>query len=172
MSPQLGYSDSRQGPTRFRSEGSADAVAGALFLCRAIAISDPAPGTTCGNHRANFPRHLGTSPRMVFAVQLYELTPRAGTTCLPLYALQARSRWFEPTCAHQVSAARWPFETLIRDSVTTAGNHRCMLPDAGRVPSGPGSIPFDHQRAVRRRQAPGPGRLTLAGFPIRGLICF
>jgi hypothetical protein len=35
------------------------------------------------------------------------------------------------------------FETLIGGPVTTAGNHRCMLPDGG-VPSGHGSIPFDH----------------------------
>jgi hypothetical protein len=47
------------------------------------------------------------------------------------------------------------FETLIGDPVTTAGNHRCMLPDGERVPGGHGSIPLDHQgRAVRRRQAP------------------
>ena len=39
------------------------------------------------------------------------------------------------------------FETLIGNPVTTAGNHRCMLPDGGRVPSGHGSIPFDHQGA-------------------------
>jgi hypothetical protein len=32
-------------------------------------------------------------------------------------------------------------------ALTTAGNHRCMLPDGGRVPSGPGSIPFDYQGA-------------------------
>jgi hypothetical protein len=29
-----------------------------------------------------------------------------------------------------------------------------MLPDGGRVPSGHGSITFDHQGAPRRRQAP------------------
>jgi hypothetical protein len=31
-------------------------------------------------------------------------------------------------------------ETLIGDPVTTAGNHRCMLPDGGRVPKGRGGI--------------------------------
>ena len=30
------------------------------------------PGTTCGNHRANYPRHLGTLPAIVFAGQLHE----------------------------------------------------------------------------------------------------
>jgi hypothetical protein len=41
-----------------------------------------------------------------------------------------------------VFAARWPFETLIGDPVTTAGNHRCMLPDGGRVPAPePGRLP-------------------------------
>jgi hypothetical protein len=38
-------------------------------------------------------------------------------------------------------------ETLIEDPVTTAGNHRCMLPYGGRVPRGHGSIPFDHEGA-------------------------
>jgi len=98
------------------------------------AISDATPGTTCGNHRANFPRHLRTSPGMVFAVQLYELTPRAGTRSLPLFALQARGHWFEPSCAHQVLQLDGLFETLIGDPVTTGGNHRCMLPDGRRVP--------------------------------------
>jgi hypothetical protein len=47
------------------------------------------------------------------------------------------------------------FETLIGNPVTTAGNHRCMLPDGRRVPSGHGSIPLRPPgRAVRRRQAP------------------
>jgi len=39
------------------------------------------------------------------------------------------------------------FGTLIGGPVTTAGNHRCMLPDGGRVPKGHGSIPFGHQGA-------------------------
>jgi hypothetical protein len=106
--PSWAVGDS-QGPTRFRSEGSTDAVAGAPLLCRAIAISDAAPGTTCGNHHANSPGHLRASPGMVFAVQLYELTPRAGTRSLPIFALQARGRWFEPSCAHQVRPyiSRW-----------------------------------------------------------------
>ena len=44
-----------------------------------------------------------------------------------------------------------PRKTLIGDSVTTAGNHWCMLPGGGSVRSGHGSIPFDHQGAPRRR---------------------
>ena len=36
-----------------------------------------APGTTCGNHRANYSRHLRASPGMVFAVQVHEPTRRA-----------------------------------------------------------------------------------------------
>ncbi len=57
-------------------------------------ISDADPGTTFGNHRANFPRHPGASPGMVFAVQLLELTPRAATRSLSLFALQARGHRF------------------------------------------------------------------------------
>ena len=36
------------------------------------AIPDAAPGTTSGNHRAHFPRHLRTSPGMVLAVRVHE----------------------------------------------------------------------------------------------------
>ncbi len=64
-------------------------------------IFDADPGTTFGNHRANFSRHPGASPGIVFAVQLLGLTPGAAMRSLFLFALQARSRWFEPTCAHQ-----------------------------------------------------------------------
>ena len=38
---------------------------------------------------------------MVFAVQLYELTPGTATQSLSLFALQARGHWFEPSCAHR-----------------------------------------------------------------------
>jgi hypothetical protein len=51
---------------------------GRSFLCRAIVISGAAPGTTCGNHRANYPRHLRASSGMVFAVQMHEQTRKAG----------------------------------------------------------------------------------------------
>ena len=39
---------------------------------------------------------------------------------MPYSASQARCRWFEPTCAHQVYAARWPFGNANR----RLGNHR------------------------------------------------
>jgi hypothetical protein len=45
------------------------------------------------------------------------------------------------------------FETLIGGLETTAGNHRCMLPDGGGVPGGQGCIPPAPGCAVRR-QAP------------------
>src|SRR5215470_4354208 len=50
-------------------------------------------------------------------------------------SLQARSRWFEPTCAHQVSQLDGLFRPLIGNSVTTAGNHRCMLTDGEGCPA-------------------------------------
>jgi len=73
-----GVPASRQAPTRFRSEGSTFAVAERSVLCRAIGISGTAPGTTCGNHRANYPRHPGTSRGIVFAVQVDGPTRRGG----------------------------------------------------------------------------------------------
>jgi hypothetical protein len=45
------------------------------------------------------------------------------------------------------------FETLIGDPGNHSREPPVHLPDGGRVPSGPGSIPFDHQGAPRRRQA-------------------
>jgi hypothetical protein len=53
-------------------------VTGAPSYAEAAAICDAAPGTTCGNHRAHFPRHLRTSPGMVLAVQAHEPTPEPG----------------------------------------------------------------------------------------------
>jgi len=51
---------------------------GRSFLCRAVVISGVAPGTTCGNHRANYPRHHRTPSGMVFAVQMHEPVRKAG----------------------------------------------------------------------------------------------
>jgi hypothetical protein len=82
-------------------------VAGAPFLCRAIAISGAAPGTTCGNHRADFPRHLRASPGTVFAVQLHELIAIAGARSFPIPPYKRGVRRFETYCAHN-------FEHLIR----------------------------------------------------------
>ncbi len=117
-------------------------------------ISGAAPGTTCGNHRANYPRHLRASSGMVFAVQMHELTRKAGRNpyLIPPYKRGgAGSNPAAPTKFLQLGGL---FETLIGDPVTTAGNHRCMLPDGEGVPRGHGGIPFDHQGAPRRRQAP------------------
>ena len=75
-----GVPASRQAPTRFPSEGSTFAVAERSVLCRAIGISGTAPGTTCGNHRANYPRHLRAHSGMIFAVQMpcLDSAPHAG----------------------------------------------------------------------------------------------
>jgi hypothetical protein len=45
------------------------------------------------------------------------------------------------------------FETLIGDSGTTAGNHRCMLPDGGGVPGGQGVHRSGPPGCAVRRQA-------------------
>jgi hypothetical protein len=62
-----------------------------------------------------------------------------------------------PVAPTKFSQLNGLFETLIGGSVTTAGNHRCMLPDGRRVPEGRGSIPFDH----RARRAPTAGTTAL-----------
>jgi hypothetical protein len=132
----------RQGPTRFRSEGSASTRwRAAPFLCRAIAISGAASGTTCGNHRADFPRHPGASQCVVFAGRAHEAGSVSWTFLWAVFALQARGHWFEPSCAHQGFQLDDIFETLIGGLGITAGNHRCMLPNGGGVPGGQGRIP-------------------------------
>src|SRR5580658_9038319 len=55
--------------------------------------ASPVPGgqgTTCGNHRAHFPRHPRTSPAMVSAGRVDELTSLAWADPRPCFALQAR----------------------------------------------------------------------------------
>jgi hypothetical protein len=100
------------------------------------------PGTTCGNHRAHFPRHPRASPGMVLAGHAHDPALSAGPILRPFSPLQARWRWFEPTCAHQVFPARRPFWNTDR----RLGNHGLEppvhAPRRGSVPSGQGSIPW------------------------------
>jgi hypothetical protein len=53
-------------------------------------ILDVAPGTTCGNHRADFPRHPGASQGMVSAGQAHEADSLSWTFLWAVFALQAR----------------------------------------------------------------------------------
>ena len=116
------------GPTRSLSEGSTSTWwRCAPFLRRAIVIFGAAPGTTCGNHRANYPRHHRTPSGMVFAVQMHEPARKAGCNpyLIPPYKRGgAGSNPAAPTKFVQLDGL---IETLVGDSATTAGNHRCML---------------------------------------------
>ncbi len=56
----------------FKRGVNADGAAGAPSPCRAVVVSGAAPGTTYGNHRANYPRHLGASSGTVSAAQMHE----------------------------------------------------------------------------------------------------
>jgi hypothetical protein len=122
-------------------------VAGAPSYAEAIAICDAAPGTTCGNHRANNLRHLRASPGMVFSVQMHEPARKAGRNPYLIPPYKRGAGGSNPPAPTKFLQLDGLFETLIGGPVTTAGNHRCMLPDGGWVPSGHGSIPFDHQGA-------------------------
>jgi ribosomal protein S18 acetylase RimI-like enzyme len=75
-------------------------VAGAPSDAEATAICDAAPGTTCGNHRAHFPRHLRASPGMVLAVQAHESARKAerNPDLIPPYKRGVRR--FKSYCAH------------------------------------------------------------------------
>jgi hypothetical protein len=91
---------------------------------------------------------------MVFAVQMHESTRKAGRKPCPIPSYKRGAAGSNPAAPTKFVQLGGLFETLVGDSVTTVGNHRCMLPDEERVPSGHGRIPFDHQGAPRRRQAP------------------
>ena len=97
-------------------------------------VSDAAPGTACGNHRANFPRHVGTFPGMVFAVQLHELLAIAGARSFPFPPYKRGSAGSNPVAPTKFLQLDGLFETLIGGQVTTVGNHRCVLPH-GNPPS-------------------------------------
>ena len=92
---------------------------------------------------------------MVLAVRVHEppLKAEHDSDLIPPYKRGVTgSNPVAPTKSFQLGGL---FETLIGNSVTTAGNHRCMLPDGERVPSqGAWQHPFDHKGALRRRQAP------------------
>ena len=65
-----------------------------------------APGTTCGNHRANSPRHPRASPGMVSAVQTRESALGAGRIPCRIPPYKRGVRRFKSYCAHQVYAGR------------------------------------------------------------------
>ena len=62
------------------------------------------------------------------------------------------------------------FETLIGGPVTTAGNHRCMLPDGGRVPAALAAVhrgAVDDSRRKLKLEIPVAGAY---GIPLRDEI--
>ena len=138
----------RQAPTRSPSEGSADAGWRALLpmprLPRSAMLPrEPLAGTTVHT----FPGTLGHLPAWFPQFSCMKLTPGAGTRSLPYSPYKRGAGGSNPPAPTKFLQLDGLFETLIGNPVTTAGNHRCMLPDGGRVPKGHGSIPFGHQGA-------------------------
>ena len=68
----------RAGIQADRYDGSPSPPAARPRLALQARGQQTVPGTTCGNHRANYPRHLRASPGMVFAVQMHEPNRKAG----------------------------------------------------------------------------------------------
>jgi hypothetical protein len=58
----------------------------------AIAISDAYPGTTCGNHRADFSRHPGTSRGMISAGQAHEAGSVSWTFLWAVFASETKGQ--------------------------------------------------------------------------------
>ena len=107
----------------------------------------------CGNHRANYPRHPGTSQGMVFAVQVHEPTRRAGRNRYRIPPYKRGVTGSNPVAPTRFVQLDGLFETLIGDPVTTGGNHRCTLPGGGRVPGAMAAFPS----TTRARRAPTAG---------------
>jgi len=105
-------------------------------------VSSTAPGTTCGNHRANSPRHPRASPGMVSAVQMHGPARGAGRIPCRIPPYKREAGGSNPPAPTRFVQLDGLFEKANRRPGNHAGNHRCMLPDAGRVTSGPGSIPM------------------------------
>jgi hypothetical protein len=91
---------------------------------------------------------------MVFAVQMHEPARKAGCNPCLIPPYKRGVRRFKSYCADQVLQLDGLIETLIGGPVTTAGNHRCTLPD-GEGAQRPWQHPLGTPgRARRRRQAP------------------
>jgi hypothetical protein len=84
---------------------------------------------------------------MIFAVQMHEPTRKAGRNPYLIPPYKRGVTGSNPVAPTEFLQLGGRFETLIGDPVTTGGNHWCMLLTEERVPSGRGSIPFDHQGA-------------------------
>ncbi len=126
---------------------------GRSFLCRAIVISGAAPGTTCGNHRANYPRHLRASSGMIFAVQMHEPTRKAGRNPYLIPPYKRGVTGSNPVAPTEFLQLGGLFETLIGDPVTTGGNHWCMLLTEEECPAAVAVSPS----TTRARRAPTAG---------------
>ena len=88
---------------------------GRSFLCRAVVISGAAPGTTCGNHRANYPRHLRASSGMVFAVQMHERARKAGRNPYLIPPYKRGGTGSNPVAPTRYSQLGGLFEMLIAE---------------------------------------------------------
>ena len=115
---------------------SVAAVSGCSFSMSGYRDFRRCRGTTCGNHRANYPRHLGTLPAIVFAGQLHERIAQAGTRPFLISPYKREAGGSNPPAPTKFLQLDGLFKTLIGSRVTTAGNHRCTLPDRRRVPRG------------------------------------
>src|ERR1700722_15988890 len=97
---------------------------------------------------------------MVFAGQVYKPPLCSWANSRPCFALQARgfvgSNPTAPTKFLQLSGL---FETLIGGPATTAGNHRCILPD-GKGAQGAWQHPLRPPGSTRCARSAWPGRVT------------
>ena len=126
------------GPNSLLSEGSTSTWWRALLPMPGCRDFRCWAGNHLRNHRANYPRHPGASSGMVFAVQMHEPTRKAGRNPYPVSPYKRGVTGSNPVAPTKFLQLDGLFETLIGGPVTTAGNHRCMLPDGGKGAQGPG----------------------------------
>ena len=121
-----------------------------------------APGTTCGNHRANSPRHPRASPGMVFAVQTREPTRRAGRIPYRIPPYKREAGGSNPPTPTKFVQLDGLFRTLIGNAGSLAGNHRLRAPRCGKGHPGPGQHHLRSRGRALYRQVPPalPGPLV------------
>jgi hypothetical protein len=123
-------------------------------LTPVISKANEISGSQTGSHRRQTPGDAGRRARTISAVSWHNKLRRATFRDRSVASYKRGGAGSNPAAPTRFLQLDGLFETPIGGQVTTAGNHRCILPDGGRVPSCHGSIPLRPPRAVRRRQAP------------------
>ena len=130
---------------------------GRSFLCRAVARSpmllrEPLAGTTVHT----FPDTSGHFPALFPQPSCMSRLARAGARSVPISPYKRGGAGSNPAAPTRFLQLDDLFETLIGNPVTTAGNHRCMLPGRGKRAQQARSSAHEASAFMRPRLSPRP----------------